>query len=50
LLLDTAVTWLEDHRCQGVDGIALPGDRAAKNFFESAGFKARMLTMYRELD
>ncbi|HEV3130844.1 MAG TPA: GNAT family N-acetyltransferase [Acidimicrobiales bacterium] len=49
LLLDTAVTWLEDHRCQGVDGIALPGDRAAKNFFESAGFKARMLTMYREL-
>jgi GNAT superfamily N-acetyltransferase len=49
LLLDTAVTWLEDRRCQGVDGIALPGDRAAKNFFESAGFKARMLTMYREL-
>ena len=49
LLLDTAVTWLEDHRCQGVDGTALPGDRAAKNFFESAGFKARVLTMYREL-
>ena len=26
-----------------------PGDREAKNFFESAGFKARMLTMHREL-
>jgi GNAT superfamily N-acetyltransferase len=49
LLLDTAVNWLEDHRCQGVDGTALPGDRAAKNFFEAAGFKARVLTMYREL-
>ena len=26
--------------CGGVDGIALPGDRGAKNFYESAGFKA----------
>ena len=33
--------------CRGVDGIALPGDREAKNFYESAGFKARLLTMYR---
>jgi GNAT superfamily N-acetyltransferase len=49
LLLDTAMVWLEEHGCNGVDGIALPGDRGAKNFFESAGFKARMLTMYREL-
>jgi GNAT superfamily N-acetyltransferase len=50
LLLDTAVTWLEERGCTGIDGVALPGDRGAKNFFEAAGFKARMLTMYRKLD
>lgn len=50
LLLDRSLAWLRESGCTGVDGIALPGDRAAKNFFEAAGFKARMLTMYRELD
>jgi len=50
LLMDTAVVWMEEQGCTGVDGTALPGDREAKNFFESAGFKARMLTMYRALD
>jgi GNAT superfamily N-acetyltransferase len=49
LLMDTSVSWLEEHGCHGVDGIALPGDRGAKNFYESAGFKARMLTMHREI-
>ena len=47
LLLDTSVSWLEEQGCRGVDGIALPGDRGAKNFYESAGFKARLLTMHR---
>lgn len=50
LLLDTALSWLEARDCRGVDGTALPGDREAKNFYESAGFKARLLTMYREVD
>ena len=50
LLLDATVSWMEERGCQGADGIALPGDRGAKNFYESAGFKARMLTMYREID
>ena len=49
LLMDVAVTWLENHGAADVDGTALPGDRQAKNFFESAGFKARMLTMHRSL-
>jgi GNAT superfamily N-acetyltransferase len=49
LLLDTVLAWLEGQGCLGVDGTALPGDREAKNFFEAAGFKARMLTMYRPL-
>jgi GNAT superfamily N-acetyltransferase len=50
LLLDMAVSWIREHGARGMDGIALPGDRAAKNFYESAGFKARMLTMHREID
>jgi ribosomal protein S18 acetylase RimI-like enzyme len=49
LLLDTVVAWLGERGCSGVDGTALPGDRAAKNFFEAAGFKARVLTMHRNL-
>ncbi len=50
LLLDTTVDWLCHQGCLGVDGIALPGDRGAKNFYEAAGFKARLLTMHRTLD
>ncbi len=49
LLLDAVVTWCTAAGCSGVDGDALPGDREAKSFFEAAGFKARRLTMYREL-
>ena len=50
LLLDACLSWLAAQGCDGVDGPALPGDRAAKNFYEGAGFKARLLTMYRPLD
>lgn len=34
--------------CFGVDSRALPGDRQTKNFFESFGLKARLLTMHRD--
>lgn len=47
LLLDSIVAWLTERGCAGVDGLALPGDREAKNFFEASGFKARLLTMHR---
>lgn len=47
LLLERSVRWLREQGCVGVDGTALPGDRGAKSFYESAGFKARMLTMHR---
>ena len=50
LLLDAAVVLAGGPRVRGVDGIALPGDRGAKNFYESAGFKARLLTMHRQID
>jgi GNAT superfamily N-acetyltransferase len=36
--------------CVGIDAVALPGHRAAKNFFEEQHFTARMLTMHRRLD
>ncbi len=35
--------------CVGVDAKALPGDRSHKNFFESFGLKARLLTVHRAL-
>jgi GNAT superfamily N-acetyltransferase len=49
LLLDAAMAWFAAQGCHGVDGVALPGDRAGKNFYEGAGFKARMLIMHRRL-
>ena len=50
LLLDTCLAWMTTQGCAGVDGSAFPGDRSAKNFYEGAGFKARLLTMYRPLN
>ena len=50
LLLEHALDWFTVSGCEGVDGTALPGDREAKNFFESAGFKARRLVMHKPLD
>jgi ribosomal protein S18 acetylase RimI-like enzyme len=35
--------------CAGIDAVALPGAREAKNFFERSGFTARALTMHRPL-
>jgi ribosomal protein S18 acetylase RimI-like enzyme len=35
--------------CVGVDARALPGHRAAKNFFEAHGFTARALVMHHSL-
>lgn len=35
--------------CSRVDSHALPGDRHTKNFFESFGLKARLLTVHIEI-
>lgn len=48
-LLEAALDWLREAGCSGVDALALPGDRPAKQFFESAGMVARLLTMHRSL-
>ncbi len=50
LLLERSVAWFRTQGCTGVDGTAFPGDREAKQFFESAGFKARLLVMHLRLD
>ena len=44
------VTFCEERSCIGIDALALPGHREAKNFFERNGFTARSLTMHRRLD
>ena len=44
------VTYCISHGCTGIDALALPGHRAAKNFFEESGFTARAIVMHRKLD
>jgi GNAT superfamily N-acetyltransferase len=43
------LTFCVERGCVGVDALALPGHRDAKNFFERNGFTARSLTMHRTL-
>jgi len=41
------VDFCTERKCVGVDAMALPGHRAAKNFFEDSGFTARAIVMHR---
>ena len=50
VLIGTLVAHCRAAGCIGVDAAALPGHRAAKNFFETHGFTARALTMHRRLE
>jgi ribosomal protein S18 acetylase RimI-like enzyme len=50
ILIDALVAHSRQRGCVSVDALALPGHRAAKNFFEGHGFTARALTMHRRLD
>ena len=49
-IMDELVAWAEGRGCVGIDALALPGDRATKNFFESFGLKARAIVVHRPLD
>jgi GNAT superfamily N-acetyltransferase len=49
-LMEAVLAWATEHGCAGADALALPGDRMTKNFFESQGFTARLLTMHHRLD
>ena len=48
-LLRQLVAWCRAEGCVGIDAFALPGHRAAKNFFETAGFVARALVMHHDI-
>jgi ribosomal protein S18 acetylase RimI-like enzyme len=49
-MADAVVAHCRARGCVGIDASALPGHRAAKNFFEAHGFTARALVMHRRLD
>ena len=48
-MLAQALAWMVGEGCEGVDADALPGARHTKNFFEEAGFTARLLVVHRRL-
>ena len=48
-MLDSLLAWFRDQGCSGVDAMALPGAREAKNFFERSGFTARLIVMHHRL-
>ena len=48
-LMEQCIGWCHSHGCVGIDSIALPGDRATKNFFETFGLVARALRVHRSL-
>ena len=48
-LMNHMLDWCRACGCFGVDSIALPGDRATKNFFESFGLVARAIVVHRRL-
>jgi ribosomal protein S18 acetylase RimI-like enzyme len=49
-MVDELVAFCAARGCIGIDTLALPGHRAAKNFFEESGFTARAIVMHRLLD
>jgi hypothetical protein len=48
-MLSDLVGFFTARGCVGVDALALPGHRAAKNFFEESGFTARAIVMHHVL-
>jgi ribosomal protein S18 acetylase RimI-like enzyme len=49
-MLEALVAYCTREGCVGVDAFALPGHRAAKNFFEESGFTARAIVMHHAVD
>lgn len=48
-MMDLLVEHARGAGARGIDALALPGDRATKNFFESFGLKARAIVVHRDL-
>lgn len=49
-IVDLLLDFFRAQGCIGADALALPGNRATKNFFEQHGFVARSIVMHRPLD
>ncbi len=49
-VVEQLIAFFGARECIGADATALPGNRAAKNFFEQHGFVARRIVMHRPLD
>lgn len=49
-LMKEVAAWASDRGATGLDAAVLPGNRSAKNFFESFGMKARLIRVHRDLD
>lgn len=47
--MQSLLDWCAAQGCFGVDSLALPGDRATKNFFESFGLVARAIVVHRPI-
>jgi len=48
-MMGDLMSWCGAEGCAGMDAVALPGHRSAKNFFEESGFTARKLVMHHRL-
>jgi ribosomal protein S18 acetylase RimI-like enzyme len=48
-IVERLVAFFTGRGCAGADALALPGNRAAKNFFEQQGFVARAIVMHKRL-
>jgi GNAT superfamily N-acetyltransferase len=48
-VMEALLEWFRAQSCDGVDAMALPGARETKNFFETAGFTARLLVVHHRL-
>lgn len=48
-LIDLVTRWALEAGASCLDAYALPGNRGAKNFLETAGFSARLIVMNRKL-
>ena len=49
-IMDELVAWCVEQGCAGIDAVAMPGDRATKNFFETFGLTARAILVHRRLE
>ncbi|NIR35956.1 MAG: hypothetical protein GWN79_05560 [Actinobacteria bacterium] len=47
--MEAVLDWARTRGCEGIDSLALPGDRHTKNFFETFGLVARALRVHRAL-